>query len=298
MKTPQLLLILFSCLFLLILSVNAQENTTVRKDSLKVSTDKPLLLKSDSVSTDGVSITIPTTNPIVGKDGFQHNRFNDFSINPYLTPRTNPSQVQFFGTGSDFIHSKSRTAIATYSPISRLNLYSAATLGLVETPFFGKGNYYILNAGANYLISPRLNAGISGMYNSDFGTMPFWNVSADWQYMAGRNLMLEGSLGYTKTANNMFNLDQSAVLVDVHARYRLSDDWFLNAYGGLPVMQNTNRPTVPMLPMMNNTHYGGTVEYWFQPTMGAEAGVIWVRDMFSGKMRAQPKLELKFRPGK
>ncbi|HBU46247.1 MAG TPA: hypothetical protein DEB36_10860, partial [Porphyromonadaceae bacterium] len=104
--------------------------------------------------------------------------------------------------------------------------------------------------------------------------------------------------GFMKTGANMFNLNQSAVLIDLHARYRLSDDWFLNAYGGFPVTQKTNRPGVPMMPMMDNTHYGGTVEYWFQPTVGAEAGLIWVRDMFSGKMRPQPKLELKFRPGR
>ncbi len=46
---------------------------------------------------------------------------------------------------------------------------------------------------------------------------------------------------------NMFGLNQSAVLIDLHARYRLSDDWFLNAYGG-------------------------TVEYWFQPTVGRKQG--------------------------
>ena len=112
-----------------------------------------------------------------------------------------------------------------------MNLYSAATLGLIETPFFGKGNYYILNVGANYLLAPNLNAGISGMYNSNFGVVPFWNVSADLQYLAGRNLMLEGSVGYMQTGANMFHLNQSAILVDLHARYRLSDDW-PNAYGG------------------------------------------------------------------
>lgn len=297
MKIPHILITVLSCLFFSFFSVNAQESP-VKRDSLKITPDKPLPLQSDSIASEGITITIPTIHPIIGKDGFQYNRFNNFSVNPYLSPRTTPSGVQFYGTGSDNINSKSRTAIASYSPISRMNLYSAATFGLIETPFFGKGNYYILNAGASYLLTPNLNAGLSGMYNSNFGVIPFWNVSADLQYLAGRNLMLEGSLGYMQTGGNVFNLNQSAVLVDLHARYRLSDDWFLNAYGGFPVSQNTNRPAAPMMPMMNNTHYGGTVEYWFQPTVGAEAGLIWVRDMFSGKMRAQPKLELKFRPGR
>ena len=287
----------FLVLSLLVYPVNAQENPT-RKDSLRVTSDKPLPLQSDSVLSDGFTIAIPTLHPIIGKGGLQYNRFNDFSVNPYLMPRTPSSNVRFYGTGSDNINSKSRTAAAIYSPAPRMSLYSAATLGLVETPFFGKANYYILNAGANYLLTPNLNAGLSWMYNSNFNVIPFWSVSADLQYVAGRNLMLEGSAGFMKTGANMFNLDQSAVLIDLHARYRLSDDWFLNAYGGFPMMQNNSQPAKPMMPELTNTYYGGTVEYWFQPTVGAEAGVIWGRDVFTGKMRPQPKLELKFRPGR
>lgn len=294
---PQRLFFLFFLTFPVLYPVSAQENP-VRKDTLRIIPENPLSLPSDSAAPGGVSVTISTIHPVVGKDGLQYNRFNDFTVNPYLMSRTQPSDIQFYGTGSDNINSKSRTAVATYSPVPRTSLYSATTLGLVETPFFGKGNYYILNAGASYLLTPNLNAGLSGMYNSNFNVIPFWSVSADLQYLAGRNLMLEGSAGFMKTGANMFNLNQSAVLIDLHARYRLSDDWFLNAYGGFPVTQKTNRPAVPMTPMMDNTHYGGTVEYWFQPTVGAEAGLIWVRDMFSGKMRPQPKLELKFRPGR
>lgn len=297
MKLSLKQLFLFFGFLLWVFTAKAQENVLI-KDSLKTLPDKPVLLQSDSAMSVGATITIPTIHPILGKDGLQYNRFNDFSVNPYLMPRTNPLNVQFYGTGSDNINSKSRTAIAAYSPISRMNAHSAATLGLIETPFFGKANYYILNAGVGYMLAPNLNAGISAMYNSNFNVVPFWNVTADLQYIAGRNLMLEGSIGYMQTGSNMFNLNQSAVLIDLHARYRLSDDWYLNAYGGMPVKQNNNRPDAPMMPMMNNTHYGATVEYWFQPTVGAEAGLIWVRDMFSGKMRAQPKLELKFRPGR
>jgi len=297
MKIPQRLFFLLFLVFRVLYSVYAQENPT-RKDSLRTIPGNPLSLTSDSVAPDGVSVTMPTIHPVVGKGGLQYNRFNDFTVNPYLMPRTQPSGVRFYGTGSDNINSKSRTAAATYLPVPRMSLYSAATLGLVETPFFGKGNYYMLNAGANYLLAPNFNAGFSGMYNSNFNVIPFWGVSADLQYLAGRNLMLESSVGFMKTGANMFNLSQSSVLIDLHARYRMSDDWFLNAYGGFPVTQKTNRPAAPMMPMMNNTYYGGTVEYWFQPTVGAEAGLIWIRDVFSGKMRPQPKLELKFRPGR
>ena len=282
---------------LLAFAANAQENV-INKDTLKLPERKIQTEISDSTLTNKLKINIPTLHPLFGKDGLSTNRFSDFSINPYLVPRTETSNIQFHGMANDAIYSKSRTAVASYSPMPRMNLYSGTTLGLVETPFFGKGNYYILNAGASYLLAPNLNAGLSGMYNSDFGVLPFWNVSADLQYMPARDLMLEGSIGYTRTADNAFQLRQSAILMDLHARQRLSDDWYLNAYGGFPVSQSNNRPASPMLPVMNNTYYGGTVEYWFRPTVGAEAGLIWVRDMFSGKMRPQPKLELKFRPGR
>lgn len=296
MKSAKKHILLFALSFS-ITFVYAQENM-IKKDTLKLPEHQIQMPVADSTSADGIKINIPTTHPILGKDGLYPNRFSDFSINPYIAPRTGLSHVQFHGAANDEIFSKSRTAIAAYTPAPRLSLYSGATLGLVETPFFGKGNYYILNAGVNYRVNPRFNAGISGMYNSDFGVLPFWNVSADFQYLVSSNLMVETGIGYMQTAPNMFQLKQSAVLVDMHVRQRLSDDWFLNAYGGLPLSQSNNRPAAPLMPALNNHYYGGTVEYWFRPTVGAEAGLIWMRDMFSGKMRAQPKLELKFRPGR
>ena len=172
MKISKQLFSLFFLTFPVLCSVNAQENP-IRKDSLRIIPKNPFSLPSDSAASGGVSVTIPTIHPVVGKDGLQHNRFSDFSVNPYLMPRTQPSGVQFYGTGSDNINSKSRTAVATYSPVPRMSLYSAATLGLVETPFFGKGNYYILSAGAAYSLTPNLNAGLSGMYNSNFNVIPF-----------------------------------------------------------------------------------------------------------------------------
>lgn len=285
------------CLAISVLTVSGQEKYNLI-DSLKLNQELLNRMYPDMPrQSSAMSVSIPTINPILGRDGIQYSRFEDFSITPFLLPRTSPSGVNFFGVGADDIFSKNRTAIASYSPMPRLNLHTAATLGLVETPFFGKANYYILNAGANYLVSPNLMAGISGSYNSDFDVLPYWNVAADLQYMPTHSLMLEGSVGYTKTAPNMFNLNQSAVQVDLHARQKITKDWYLNAYGGFPISQHNNQPQRPMMPIMNQTYYGGTVEHWFKPTVGAEAGIIMVRDMFSGKMRAQPKLELKFRPG-
>ena len=110
--------------------------------------------------------------------------------------------------------------------------------------------------------------------------------------------MVDGGLSYMQTAGNTFGVSQSAVMIDLHGRYRLNDNWYLNGYGGIPMMQQNNSTTASMMPVMSTPYYGGSVEHWFNTTTGVEAGMIWMRDMFTGKMRPQPKLELLFRPGK
>ncbi len=298
MKIKYTIVIIFS-IILYSTNIIAQDIKTITlADSIDLNKEMLRMKYPNMDTSKDFNINVPTINPIIGRNGLQYNRFEDFSISPFLRPQTKPIGINFYGAGTDDILSKSRTAIATYSPIQRLNLHAATTLGLVETPFFGKANYYILNAGANYLLTPNLMAGISGSYNSDFDVMPYWNVSTDLQYIASHNFMIEGSVGYTQTATNRYNISQSAVQIDLHARQRITDYWYLNAYGGMPVWQHNSTPKRPIMPIMNNTYYGATIEHWFTPTVGAEAGLIWVRDMFSGKMRAQPKLELKFRPGR
>lgn len=289
--------IYISFLSISILTVNAQEDISI-KDSLNLNQELLNRMYPEMKNRSEMHIAIPTINPTLGRDGIQYSKYEDFSITPFMMPRTPMSGVNFFGVGSDDIFSKSRTAIASYSPAPRMNIHAATTLGLIETPFFGKGYNYMLNVGANYLLSPRLMSGVSGTYNADFGVLAHWNVSTDLQYIASPNLMLEGSIGYISTAANAYNIDQSAIQLDLHARQRITNDWYMNAYGGLPVYQQNNQAKRPIMPIMNNTYYGGTVEYWFKPTVGAEAGIIMVRDMFSGKMRPQPKIELKFRPGR
>jgi hypothetical protein len=54
-------------------------------------------------------------------------------------------------------------------------------------------------------------------------------------------------------------------MIDLHVA-TANDDWYLNAYGGMPVLQNSNQSDLPMLPMMNTPYYGGSVEHWFKPT--------------------------------
>ena len=291
----------FCLLVLLIfqLSEGFAQDIPMKQDSLKRDVPSELRFQGiDSLKSENFSLKLPRLNPVTDLQP-QFTPHNRFILNiPYHTTNSSLPPIQWCGVASDFITSKSRTAIAATMPVPNLLLHSSATLGLVETPWFGKGNYYILNAGANYAVSSLFNVGIRGGYNSNFGTLPFWNVGFDAAYMLHPNMSIDGGLRYVHTAQNAFMLNQSALLLDLHTRYRLNDNWYLNAYGGMPVHQNNNQPQGPMLPMMNTPYYGGTVEHWFNSTTGVEAGLIWMRDMFTGKMRAQPKLELLFRPGK
>lgn len=276
------------------------QDIPVKTDSLELKTgiSGELPKQIDSLRTRQLPLRLPRLNPAENILP-QFTPYQKFSITPQQSiKKSNLPPIHWNGAASDFLNTKSRTAIASMMPTSRLLLHSSATLGVVETPFLGLGYNYVLNAGANYLVSPSLTIGTSGGYNANFGAIPYWNTGINANYQINRNLSIDGGLTYMKTTGNMFNLNQSAVMIDLHGRYRLSDDWYVNGYGGMPVMQNNNQPNRSMLPMMNTPYYGGSVEYWFKPTVGVEGGMIWMRDMFSGKMRAQPKLELHFRPGR
>jgi len=288
-------------LFLFLCPTLHAQDIPVKQDSLKLESGKSTEQLIDSLTinhNETVPLRLPRLNPIENMEP----QFTPYERHRISLKRERGTSllppIQWSGAATDLINSKSRTAVATMLPAPRLLLYGSTTLGLVETPYFGKANYYNLNGGAQYFVSPRFTLGASGSYHSDFGFLPHWSTGLDASYQVNRNLMIDGGLTYMQTAGNMFGLSQNAVTMDLHGRYRLNDDWFLNAYGGMPVMQQNNRPAAPMMPVMNTPYYGGSVEHWFNSTTGVEAGMIWVRDMFSGKMRPQPKLELLFRPGR
>lgn len=276
----------------------AQETSVIYHDSTKLDISKPIVIENRLDNSDQINLKFPRLNP-ADKLQPQFSPFYNFTISPTQYTRNGIlPEIYWNGVASDFIFSKSRTAIATTMPSQRLLLHSSATIGIIETPFFGKANFYSLNAGGIYAVSSSLNLGLRGGYNSNYDIIPTWNIGADVSYIINSNLMVDGSISYTETANNYFGVNQGAFTADLHGRYRINNDWFLNAYGGAPIKQFNNNPTQPMLPLMNTPYFGGTVEHWFKPTMGVEGGMIWSRDMMSGKMRPRPKLELKFRPGK
>lgn len=276
----------------------AQEISTTYPDSTKIDLSKPIIIENELSNYEHINLKFPRLNPLDILQP-QFSPFNNFTLMPQQYTRNGIlPDIHWNGFASDFLFSKSRTAIASTMPSRRLLLHSAATLGVIETPFFGKASFYSINAGAVYSVSSVLNVGLRGGYNSNFNIIPTYNVGADASLVINRNLMVDGSLSYMQTAANSFGVNQGAIAVDLHGRYRINNDWFLNAYGGAPIKQFNKNLSQPMMPIMHTPYFGGTVEHWFKPTMGVEGGMIWSRDMMSGKMRPRPKLELKFRPGR
>src|SRR5690554_1269116 len=292
---------LFYLLLIMLLFVStrgAAQEVSVQQDSLKFDLSLPSRTNTTATGTSNfIPLRLTRLNPMENLLP-QFTPYQRFTLSPQPVGRNSwLPPIHWDGAASDFINSKSRTAIASMLPSPRLLLYSSATLGLVETPFFGKANYYVLNAGANYAVTSALNVGITGGYDSNFGSLPYWNAGMNAHYMISPDFAIDGGLTYVQTGQNMFNLNQSAVMIDLHGRYRLSDSWYANAYGGAPVLQRNNTPDAPMMPMMNTPYFGGTLEHWFNPTVGVEGGMMWIQD-FTGKMRPRPKIELLFRPGR
>lgn len=276
------------------LTLDAQENTQL-KDSLKLNLPGQPALKSDSLQPDALPERDAKT-------------LFDYRLKPSLTahPLGNSSdhtidnkvlaspRVQLSGFGNDYMNMSERTAVASANLSNNLTIYSAATLGVYRTPLFGNINYYNLNAGAAFLLNREISGNAGVFYQSTLkNPLPIAGTYVNMAYRPSDVFRLDGGLTYQRTLGNQFGIRQQSVMFDAHARYRLAEDWYLNAYGGMPFGQSNNLHGMPMLPMMPRPYYGGTLEYWFQPKMGVEGGIIMQQDMF-GKMKPVPKIEFKF----
>ena len=143
----------FVLIFLFIhLSGRAQE-VTVERDSLRFELPGSAQPDSIQIQPGPLPLRLMRLNPAENLLP-QFTPYHRFTLSPQ--PASGDSwlpPIHWDGAASDFINSKSRTAVASMLPSPRLLLYSSATLGLVETPFFGKAHYYILNAGANNAVT-------------------------------------------------------------------------------------------------------------------------------------------------
>ncbi|MDD3788506.1 MAG: hypothetical protein PHO94_07405 [Petrimonas sp.] len=282
------------CLLFALQTILAQE-TTQKKDTLKLQLPEQPSLKPDSLQLNAA----PEQNS---------NAVFDYKLKPSLTAHSlgnssdntienrvfDSPKVQINGYGHDLFNNSERTAVFSVNPANNLTLYSAATIGVYKTLPFGNINYYNLNLGTAFAISRELTGNGGVFYQSTLkAPLPIAGTYANFAYRPSGIFQIDGGLTYQQTLGNRFNVYQKSLMLDAHARYRLAEDWYINAYGGMPLYQSNNLIGAPMLPMMPRSYYGGTLEYWFQPKMAVEGGIIMQQDMF-GKMHPVPKLEFKF----
>jgi hypothetical protein len=222
---------------------------------------------------------------------YQMRTFSEFNRTVPL-----PANVNVTGFGNDFYNRSSRTALFSVGATPNLMFYSAATLGVHKTLPFGNINYYNIDTGVAFMLNHALSGSAGAFYRSALEfPMPITGTYLNMHFQATDNIELFGSGTFQNVQLNPFNVNQQSLMLEGRLRYRFSDDWYANMYGGAPVYENSGRAGMPMNPMMR-TYYGSSAEYWFNETTGVEGGVIWIRDAFSGRMRAQPKFELMFRP--
>jgi hypothetical protein len=107
------------------------------------------------------------------------------AINIRIKKLTSP---RFTGRRPHLISSIARVArpLLQQCQLPTCLLHSSATIGMVETPFLVKANYYILDAGLAMRSNPALTMGVSGGYNSNFDVMPLWNAGIDASYQVNR----------------------------------------------------------------------------------------------------------------
>lgn len=221
------------------------------------------------------------------------------TYSPGAIPTMKKLKIDISGYGHDDFINPERTVVFSKNATDRLSLFSANTIGVYKTLLFGNINYYNLNIGANYQFHSSLQGQSGIFYNSTLrDPLPIAGAYANFNYRAADNLWFDGGASYRKTLGNTYGFDQQSLMMELHSRYQIAENWFLNGYGGTPIYQLNKKPGMPTLPAMPQTYYGGTAEYWFKENMGVEGGLIWIRDIFTGKMRPSPKIELKFGPKK
>lgn len=77
MKSSFWRIILFFATIFIVQQSLSQENTGIKKDSLRFLPDKPLPLQPNSAKANGFNINIPTRHPLLEQKGLQYKHFSD-----------------------------------------------------------------------------------------------------------------------------------------------------------------------------------------------------------------------------
>src|SRR5690554_6669930 len=127
------LLMLFLC------STLSAQDIPVKQDSLKLERGRSTEPQTDSLTfnrNETVPLRLPRLNPAENLAP----QFTPYERHRVSLYRERGSSllppIHWTGAASDFINTKSRTAVASMIPARNILIYSSATLGLVETPYF------------------------------------------------------------------------------------------------------------------------------------------------------------------
>jgi hypothetical protein len=295
MKYSTLYIFFFTGLLLTSFAAFSQE-TVQKKDSFKRHQLQSLPFHPALAGLDTLIIPLPQQLPM---DKFNPTALFNASGNRPSSLNTpqfqKPSFISPYGSTEQFLDYRSGMAGALLNLSPRLNLYSSATLGIVTSPVFGTAQFYRLNAGGIYALTPSLTLHGDVDYHSNFGNVPLWNTSLDLGYHPGDYFQLNGGLNYLTTGSNRYNIDQNVLMLHAHTRFMLYENVYMNLFGGLPLSQNRNAALYP-LPMFPQTYFGATAEYWFVPTTAIEAGIIWNENPLTKRKSASPVIGIKIDP--
>jgi len=205
------------------------------------------------------------------------------------TQQNKSNAIHIGGGSSDFFGRSERIVDFSTTPNENLLLRSSLLIGRYDAPFLQESlNYYSLGLGAELYINPYLSVGAGMFYKSNLNhPSSILGGYIDAIFTPIDRVQLSNTLTYYNNMSNTSQFNQQSIILDTHLRYRMSEKFYLNFYGGMP-LNETNNSYNQVLPLLPQKYVGGTVEYWFNPTIGIESGVIWEQNLFNNKLTPRP----------
>lgn len=197
--------------------------------------------------------------------------------------------IHIGGGSSDFFGRSERMIDFSITPNENLLLRSSFLIGRYDAPFLQESlNYYSLGLEAELYINSYLSGGAGVFYKSNLNhPSSLTGGYIDLIFTPIDRLQLSNTLTYYNHMSNASHLNQQSIMLDTHLRSRLNEKFYLNFYGGMPLYETNNDQIVPILPQK---YVGGTVEYWFNKTVGIESGVMWEQNVFNQKLIPRPTM--------
>ena len=288
MRTYAIFIGLFLFLSLSIVS-QAQEVTTTISDTIRIELPElPVNLDLQQFEIDRRAEISPFLyTPLNLMPPFEHH----WHTYPRLQRKVPmPTRMGITGFGLNSMTHINRTALFSMDASRTVMPYFASTLGVVRTLPYGNINFYSFDVGAAFLLNRSISGSAGVFYRNVIQfPMPITGGYANFLFDLTYGTQLFTGATFQNVRINHLGVNQQTVFLEGRLRQRITDRWYVNAYGGTPVFQNTGRLGIPMNPLMT-TYYGGSIEHWFNDRFAVEGGIEWVRSPFSGRMHARPNI--------